>query len=350
MSVVHYQDSTHLVDFAEVRKEVNLDWYFEIVLGCEAQKASGALRYSVCPNPECGAGPKSSVKVRTRNGVWQCCRCQRHGDVIEAAALVTGRSLADAAKELVGADRDLIRAYIPPQPNSAVERDDTALAEVLTILTSKLQAPSREGLDYLASRGISAEIVREACKKGMLLTLPSDPKVAKQFLEKEVGRDLLHQAGLWKEDKKAPPIIFRPLVLISNTRAAAEFRFLRPARQDEVKMLRCGIPVPWGWKGESTKRILITEGCIDLLSAVALGTKRSVLGLPGCMNWRAEWFASFEGADILVAFDNDDAGIKAFEAIEPVLVDAVGGPIGKYALPPGAKDLNDQLMIQLGFK
>ncbi|WP_425953182.1 toprim domain-containing protein [Ralstonia pseudosolanacearum] len=336
-----------LVEFSDVRNKVSVDWFFEHMLGGSPKPMSGTIRYSVCPNPDCGASSKDSVKVSVKDEKWKCFACNEHGDVIEAAARYWGKSLAEAAIELSGADADILKSYERPKPKPAIQRDDSALAEVFSRLVALLPEPSRDGIEYLASRGISPDITRTACRKGIVLTLPSNPKEAKEFLLANIGLDLMMRAGLWKEGSKAPAAAFRPLVFVSNNKKAAEFRYLRATRPDEVKSLRYGTIAPWGWLGESRTRILITEGCIDLLSAVALGTKRSVMGLPGCENWRPEWFESFRGADVLIALDNDDAGRTAFEKLRPVLETAVGGPIGCYQLPAGAKDINEELMQRI---
>ncbi|WP_023842782.1 MULTISPECIES: toprim domain-containing protein [Burkholderia] len=337
--------STHkkTVDFAEVRRKVPLTWFFEHVLGADPKPASGSIRYSICPCPECGASSKNSVKISVKDDKWNCFVCKEHGDVIEAAARYWGMPLSEAAVQLVGADADIIRTHTPPKPKPAVQRDDTALGEVISKLVAALPEPSQEGLDYLCGvRRIPEHIVREACKKGMVLTLPSNPMVAKDFLCDHIGRDLMVQAGLWKPDGKAPAAAFRPLLLVSSNLMSVEFRYLRPIKDGEVKMLRAGTIFPWGWRGE-TGRVLITEGCIDLLSAVALGTKRSVLGLPGCENWKPEWFSKFRGWDVMVAFDNDGPGRMAFEKLQPVLLQAVGREISRYEHKPGVKDLNEEL-------
>jgi DNA primase len=92
---------------------------------------------------------------------------------------------------------------------------------------------------------------------------------------------------------------------------------------------------------------MITEGCIDLLSAVQMGTKRSIIGLPGCVNWQPEWFHKLKGRNVLVALDNDERGQSATAKLVPVL-QAVGADVGVYGLPAGIGDLNEQLQAQLG--
>lgn len=335
------------VDFSEVRRQVPLDWFFEHVLESKPKPTSGMIRYNVCPNPSCGVASKESVKICVKDEKWKCFACNEHGDVVEAASRHWGLSLAEAALKLVGADQDILRTYERPKPLPAIQRDDSALGEVFSKLVAACPEPSREVIDYLGSRGIPAQIVRDACRLGILASLPASPTVAKEFLVDLIGRDLLFQAGLWREGAKMPAIAYRPLVLVSNNRRAGEFRYLRAARPDERKLLRYGSIAPWGWLGESRTRILITEGCIDLLSAVALGTKRSILGLPGCENWRPEWFVKFRGADVMTAFDDDEAGHTAFAKIRPVLESAVGGPISTYKHPAGAKDLNEALVQRL---
>jgi hypothetical protein len=335
------------VKFSEVRQLVQLTWFFEYVLGAPPKQMNGTIRYHMCPNSQCGESSKHSVKVSVEENRWRCFACGERGDVIDAAATFWGVSPRDAALKLIGADPDVMKSYVPPKPKPVVPRDDTAIGVVVDALLAARRKPDDGMLAYLNGRGISMKLAMEAIRRGIMVTLPTNPNSAKELLYDLVGEAALIKAGMLREDAKAPAIAFRPLVFISKGSRTAEFRLSRPAKEDEVKSLRYGDVTPWAWQGADSSRVMITEGCIDLLSAVQMGTKRSIIGLPGCVNWQPEWFHKLKGRNVLVALDSDERGQSATAKLVPVL-QAVGADVGVYGLPAGIGDLNEQLQAQLG--
>lgn len=332
------------VDFSEVRDRVPLEWFFENVLGATAKSMSGTIRFPICP--QCGPSSKHSVKVSCKDGKWKCHACDGKGDVVEAAAKHWGLSLKDAALRLIGADPEVMQAYEAPKPRPALERDDSALCEVISKLLDASKPATNAALAYFKGRGIGEAIVKEAVNRGLLVVLPHDPEVCKQHLVDVAGRDALIASTLWREDAKAPAAAFRPLMFVSKEGKAAEFRVMRLTDPGEIKSLRYGGIHPWAWVNESQDRIMLTEGCLDLLASLAMGTKRSIIGLPGCENWRDEWFAKLKGRDVLTAFDADEAGLTATQKITPVLQKAGASKVEAYELPKDAKDINEQLILQ----
>lgn len=332
------------VDFSEVRRQVPITWFFETTLGAHPKPMSGAIRYHVCPNPQCGAASEHSVKVSVQDDKWMCFACRKHGDVIEASALFWGLSLREAGMQLLGVDKDQIVSHVPPKAKPKTERDDDALAFVISQLVSNARPLDLAVIEYLAGRRIPEVVTREAFKRRLLMSLPSDPNRAKDYLFEVVGREALVEAGFMKKDGKAPAIMFRPLVFVGHGMKSAEFRLARPKEPNEIKSLRYGSAVPWAWQGPDTDRIMITEGCIDLLSAVSLGTRRSIIALPGCENWQPDWFLKLKGRNVLLALDNDEPGKAARERLVPILKE-IGAQVGVYELPPDAEDLNEQLML-----
>jgi hypothetical protein len=338
------QNGEHRVDFAAARKAAPLTWFFERTLGAQPKLMSGTIRYHICPDPKCGEASKHSVKVSVQDEKWMCFACRKHGDVIEAAALYWGVSIRIAGMQLLGTDINQIASYVPPKAQPKVNRDDEVLAFVIQRLVSNARPLDMAVVEYLSGRRIPEVVTREACKRGLLISLPSEPNRAKDYLFDTVGRDALVEGGFMKKDGKAPAIMFRPLVFIGHGMKSAEFRLARPKEPNEIKSLRYGSAVPWAWQGPDTDRILITEGCIDLLSAVALGTKRSIIALPGCENWQPDWFLKLKGRNVLLALDNDGPGKAARERLVPILKE-IGAQVGIYELPPDAEDLNEQLML-----
>ena len=332
------------VDFAEVREKVPLTWFFEHMLNAgEPTKSAGTLRYHVCP--ACGPASKTSTKVSVQDGKWKCFACPKKGDVVEAAAEFWGISLKDAAMRLVGADQEVLSSYRAPQPRHQVERDDSMLHEAIARLVDAQGKVTAGAIAYLADRGINPRLTMEAVERKLLVTLPEDPEVCKQHLLNVVGRDRLAAAGLWREDARAPAAAFRPLMFVSHGKTSVEFRLMRKAKSGEIKSLRYGSIAPFVWVNQDQDRIMIVEGAIDLLSALELGTKRSLIGLPGCENWREDWFKKLIGRDVMDGLDADDAGLRASEKIRPVL-EAVGARYSRYKHLDGAEDLNDELILR----
>lgn len=338
--------SRNTVDFARVREQVPLTWFFEHMLnaGEPTLKSAGTLRYHVCPG--CGIASKTSTKCSVSGDKWNCFACKSKGDVVEAAATFWGISLKEAAVRLVGADQEVLSSYKAPEPPPKIERDETVLREVIAKLVAAQRQVTPGAIEYLASRGISAKWTKEAVRRQLLVTLPEDPEECKQHLVKVAGRDALASAGLWRHDAKAPAAAFRPLMFVSHGMTSVEFRIMRKPKPGDIKSLRYGAIAPFVWVNESQERIMLVEGAIDLLSALQMGTKRSLIGLPGCENWREEWFTKLKGRDVLDGLDSDEPGLKASEKIRPVL-EAAGAKYLRHKHPSGAIDLNDELMLSI---
>lgn len=337
------------VDFKYVRENVHLDWFFEHMLGAKAKPSAGTIRYHVCPNPDCPASSIHSVKVSTKNGGWLCYSCGNNGDVVTAAAFYWGLDERLAGLELMRADVDMLKHYIPPKAEEAIQRDDAALKLVFQRVAEAAPHPSKEALAYFARRGISERVIRGACERGILITIPEDPFKAKSFLTEVAGQDLMVKAGLWKADKKAPACAFRPLWFRSQSHCAAEFRIMRDPKDGEKKAMRYGAKSPWIWEGESFEQFMIVEGPIDMLSAVEMGSKRTIFSLPGCENWEPDWFQMMAGKNVLEALDPDKPGYTAAEKLKPIL-QALGVNYGKFSPPNRVGDLNEQLKHMRGLK
>lgn len=110
-------------------------------------------------------------------------------------------------------------------------------------------------------------------------------------------------------------------MFISHGMTAVEFRVIKLVEDGEHKSLRYGGIAPWIYVNSDQDRIMMTEGGMDLMAALAIGTKRSLIGLPGCENWRPEWFTKLKGLDVLTGFDRDNAGVTATEKITPHLLE-----------------------------
>lgn len=63
--------------------------------------------------------------------------------------------------------------------------------------------------------------------------------------------------------------------------------------------------------GPHSPEVWLAEGELDALSLVVVGVP--AVGIPGVENFRREWGLLFEGAEIVMALDPDDAGRKAMD-------------------------------------
>jgi DNA primase len=338
------------VDFSTVKEQVPVSLFFDMHMGA-SKAVAGGQRYAACP--ACGHSSSSkSVRCSVRNNRWHCFSCAQKGDVIDAAAYLFGISHALAAEQLLEGSSEIPedvkrRAFQAPTP----VRNDDAVALVIDKLIAA-QADMDPAVEkYLIGRGISKQVIQEALARGILVSLPSNPDKAIRHLVDNVGIELLKEAGMWKKDAKAPGIIYRPLAFVSHNRRSIEFRLIEESEQ-KVKVIRYGAPAQLLW--ENSDIVMMTEGPVDMLSAVVMGTQRTIIGLPGAnvwINWGQEWLEQFRGKQILLCFDNDftakdnpgqTAQAKLTEALQ-----AVGAKVHSYRLPQGVKDLNDELKLKL---
>lgn len=327
------------VDFSEVRKKVPLTWFFEHVLGATPKPTNGTIRYGVCP--DCGASQNQhSVRVSVKDDHFRCFACPAKGDVIDAASMAWGKEPREAALELMGAGNEIVNNYVPTKPLPVHERDESALRMAIDILSKEARTLDPAVIAYLEERRIPAALCREACKRGVMASLPAVPAQAKEFLFDVLGEELLLKSGLLKPQKKAPAIAFRPLIFFAYGKTSAEFRVITPVKEGDQKVIRYGSIAPGAWQGSDD--ILMTEGYIDMLSSIVLGYTESIIVLPGCENWRPEWFHKLKGRRVLLALDNDGPGLAANEKLKPVL-DAQGAIVSLYPHREGIKDLNNEL-------
>ncbi|OLP04466.1 toprim domain-containing protein [Rhodoferax antarcticus] len=329
-----------VVDFERVKKKYGLIPFFENEMGSVAKKVAGEVRYSVCP--ACGTSGNQSGRVSIRGLRWHCFSCSDGGDVIEAAARFFGKSLSEAADYLSG-ESDKLGPVVRPKPVEPIKkRNMVAVREVIAKLLA-LNLPIDNGVAaYLEGRCINRELIQEAIDRKIVVTLPSDPNICLRLLLDELGRDLLIESGVWKEGSKAPAIIYRPLLFISHDQCGMELRLIGESKIGSPKAIRIGDPSPALWKGN--EHVMITEGFIDMLSAVVMGTERTIFAIPGAGNWKAsdQWLKDLSETHVLIALDNDEGSRLAKQNLQGFLI-SVGAKPKIYAPPEGLKDLNDQL-------
>jgi DNA primase len=226
--------------------------------------------------------------------------------------------------------------------SKTVVRDTAAICEVIQKLQTAQTELHDEVRKYLLKRGIRKSTAKEAMEKGLLLSLPSEPVLATKYLLRHVGRPLLEKAGMWKKDAKLPTIAYRPLGFVSVGAEAVEFRVIEKSENNFAKALRYGPSALWKLSGDEDT-YMITEGCIDMLSAREFKIERTLVALPGAKNWQPEWLEMFRNKAVLIALDTDETGKSAQKELIKKL-EAVNATVVEYPIPAEVKDLNDWLL------
>lgn len=347
--------------FRRAREEISVPELLERY-GFPLRRVGSTLRSSRCP--ACGQSSHRSVKLVVWEDAWYCHRCEESGDVITAVQWLEGLTAKDAALFLLGEEEPRrerrFRKVEPPKKTPSFEEEEKKRLEAVRKAVEALISVARNGAgsrkkiwEYLIEkRSIPKWIIREALKRGIVHFLPDNPFQLKQAVLDNVPENVLHEAGLLKErvDKKTGEVSNRLAILprrpvLTPFRSngsgitGAEFRTVDGA---DPKTIAIGKIFPWWWKGEG-RDVLITEGLTDFLSAPAMGWRGNVLGLTGVGQVRnpriRECFKKLldRGFRLFPAFDNDEAGRKALEALEEEF------SIEGIFIPPPGKDLNDVL-------
>lgn len=311
--------TTEEINFADVRSRYTVETFFESTMNQTPYVLHTGIRYRECPVRSCGASEDPTsyrVVVRNVGGVsrWKCWACDESGDVLDAASHYFGCSVKDAASQLIGSAPKTVRnvRYKPRKLLSETpRRDDAAIHEVIKrLIEAKLPIPNLVK-EHLLSRGFSEGLIQEAYQRSLLIALPSHANKAKEVLYDLCGKDLLIRAGMLREKSKAPACAFRDFAFITHNARAIEFRLATAPKENETKWITYGPMSPFFWQGETADNYIITEGMSDMLSAVALGAKQSIIGLPGCKRWNPFWFSRMKGKSVTLALDGDAPGINA---------------------------------------
>lgn len=307
-----------MANFQEVKDKVPVAAFFESILHLKAHPMSTGIRFPGCPS--CGESKDpNSVRVNVRGNKWKCFSCDAGGDVIDAAAAFYEVGHPEAANMLMNSfgipeaiKNWKAKAKEPLRKERIIDPATTRKVIEHLLNAGKNLPMDKKVFAYLISRGISEEAILAARSQGMIVTLPSTPADAKEYLAKVVGRDLLEEAGMWHPGAKAPGASYRPLGFVTTGAKSIEFRLIRkPVNEKEVKLISYGPMNPFFFAGSAADEFVVTEGMTDLLSVLSFGSKKSVIGLPGCNRFVPRWFSRMAGKDVMLALDADGPGQKA---------------------------------------
>lgn len=330
--------------------------------GYTVRKQGRTWGASACPS--CGPASEHSNKLCAFVGKdgkerWNCHACGARGDLADLISMVHGIPLADALKRLrnPGSRGDMATQNQPAPTEkryfgASHEEDATVdvsfTREVVTDMVHTLPMWEPDAGQYLMSRGISKEIIVQACHRGIIRMLPTNPHQARDLLIKAAkGADRLMKAGLWAgKSDKWPANAFRPLIFIAGGNTTIEFRNIHKESR-YPKSIRLGhLTKPYVWRGD-VKRVVVVEGVIDMLSLVQMGEKRTIMAIPGVNAWRPSWFTAAHqayGSSFTIAVDDDKAGNLVAKSMIEMLTE--NGIESDRLVPAEGKDWNDLLQAQ----
>lgn len=312
-------NATTDICFKDVRKRFPVEAFFESKMGQTPRVFHTGIRFRECPSCGLSDDPASlRVVIQNHKGIskWRCYACDKSGDVLDAASYRFNCSVKEAAKLLMD-DSGLpatVRNWKIKQKKTLSEtprRNDEAIHNVIQNLIDAKLPITNKVKEYLYSRGFSDQLIQEAYRRGVLIALPAHANKAKQALYDLCGEQLLIDAGMLRENSKAPACAFRDFAFITHNAKAIEFRLTRAPRENETKWITYGPMSPFFWQGTKSDSYIVTEGMSDMLSAVALGANQSIIGLPGCKRWNPYWFSRMGGKDVISALDGDLSGTNA---------------------------------------
>lgn len=181
-----------------------------------------------------------------------------------------------------------------------------------------------------------------------------DPRVAAAALVDDFGLDALVDLGIYAISKKTdkPYFVFlyhrllfpffwrgEPVDVQGRDHKATD-------KHDRFRNTASKNPLPYNADDllaarEAKGPVFLCEGATDTLTLAQSG--RFAVGIVGTGGFKTAWLPAFDGLDVFLAFDGDDAGRAAAKKVTKVFVDA-GHPAPKTVkLPSGAKDVNELL-------
>ncbi len=299
-----------------------------------------------------------SLGFDTKTNRFKCFACGKQGSVIDLYAEVKGtdfKSAVDALADLAGIARNPGSGNIPgpgaknahtvairaTQKEPARLETTGKMTEIYHALKDFCGTLAPEGMGYLtgSTRGLTPETVCRFQIFGI-----NDYQATNKYLSDRFAREDLKQAGLVSDNGNL--IFYKHKILIPFLEGG-KIVFLQGRKTEagdgsKYLMLK-DRPVPL-FNADTLKdltpgaKVYICEGVFDAMSLAQRGF--NAVAILGVNNFKPDLAASFNGLQVVLCMDNDEAGRKATQTIADIFFRA-GQGVKQKTLPEGVKDLTD---------
>lgn len=266
-----------------------------------------------------------SLSFDNEKGIYKCFGCGESGDIFTLYQKVKNVDFKEALEALGGTE--IKQAPMEEQKHKA----DPELYEGF-IEHLYAQGRGEQVETFLKDRGFTEETLNRYMIAGI-----KDLLVTKKFLEDTYGKTRLINAGLVGRGGfvfSSHPVI---LPVVSGGRIVAVRG--RNLTGNAPKYLQAvGIPLPIWNADEVGDTVYLTEGEFDAMALSQLGVV--AYGICGTNGFKDEFKKHFENKDVILAFDNDDAGKKATKDVTEKLKETAN-TISTIEMVVGMKDMNE---------
>jgi len=299
-----------------------------------------------------------SLSFNDEKGIFKCFSCDKSGDIIdlykEIKQVDTGQAIKELA-ESVGlapathkGGKFAVRGNFRDNTSQTQKKPTTSenkgqyskIYEELVCLCVGLDEESEK---YLKSdkRGLTDETI-----KRFLLCSVKDYAKTNQLLKEKFSLDELKQAGIMNDNGNLLFFKHRLLIPFFNDSGDNRIVFIQGRLLDNAtnKYLHLkGVSVPLFHSDilKDLKRgdsVYICEGVFDAMMLEQNGY--NAVAILGVNNFKPEMTHQFKGLDVVLAFDNDEAGERATKEVAKIFL-LNGQEVKTKRLPENVKDITD---------
>ena len=299
-----------------------------------------------------------SFSVDPVQGLFYCFGCSRGGDAIKLHMELSGDDFPAAIETLAG------RYGIPLPSRSAggrrrddkLERIEKALGRAAEWFAARL-AESKPSMGYLEKRRISPELI-ESYGLGYA---PEGWTHLLDAMQGDVPIDDLIAAGLVGRSEKSgkPYDRFRHRLMFPIRNAAGRLvgfggralgddkaKYLNTAETDRFHKGRLLYGLDRAKRSiRDRSRALLVEGYFDVIGPAAAGVDWAVASMGTALTPEQAQLIARYADEVVVGYDGDEAGERAFHRILPLLLER---GLGVYRLRLGAEHDPDSLRLEQG--
>jgi len=270
-----------------------------------------------------------SLSFEDKKGIFNCFGCDMKGDAITLYQKMKGVDFKTACEALGSSATTFVaesNTEVPNQPNAELYE------HFIEYLYSKGRGTKVDA--YLKDRGFTEETLSQFMIAGI-----DNVEETKQYLLDFFGKETLQKAGLIGK----LGFLFSNHPVIIPVMLDGKIVSVRGRSIEDVKLKylqAVGIPIPLFNSDEKAETIYLTEGEFDAMTLSQAGV--TAYGISGVNGFKDEFKKFFENKDVILAFDNDEAGKRATTNIAEILKETVNS-LQSLIFPEGIKDCNECL-------